>query len=567
MGECRCRRVASGQAGGVSVFHPEDRLEESGGGDGDANSTRPPVWVGAICGIVAAGAGLAIGELLAGVWDRWRSPVVVVGDRVIDAVPPAVKDWAIDTFGTSDKVVLIAGTLLIITVVAALAGVWAARGRWFAAGTAVVVFAGAGAVASLGRGSAGPVSVVPSVIAGVVTFGVLRLLGPLAAAGWGPVRTESAGAEAAAALAADRAVSMRALQADSRRRFLGVSAGVAGASVAVAVAGRWLQRQAAVTVDRLKVFLPQPVSPAPPVPPAASVGVDGVGPFVTPTEDFYRIDTALVVPQIGTDDWTLQITGRVDRPVTLTYDQLLARPMIERVVTIACVSNEVGGDLIGTARWLGCRLDDLLAEAGVQPGADQIVGVSVDGFTAGFPTAVLDGRDALVVVGMNGEPLTAKHGFPARLVVPGLYGYVSATKWLSEIRLTRFDEFEGYWIPRGWSVEGPVLTQSRIDVPRVGATVPAGSPTPVAGVAWSMLGEVTRVEVQVDNGEWREARLGEAYSESTWRQWSLSWTPDPGEHTLRVRATDEAGETQTAQVTDVAPDGARGWHTIRVRAD
>jgi DMSO/TMAO reductase YedYZ molybdopterin-dependent catalytic subunit len=551
----------------VSVFHPEDRLEESGNGNANAKSTRPPVWVGAICGIVAAGAGLAIGELLAGVWDRWRSPVVVVGDRVIDAVPPAVKDWAIDTFGTSDKVVLIAGTLLIITVVAALAGVWAARGRWFAAGTAVVVFAGAGAAASLGRGSAGPVSVVPSVIAGVVTFGVLRLLGPLAAAGWGPVRTESGGAEAAAALAADRAVSMRALQADSRRRFLGVSAGVAGASVAVAVAGRWLQRQAAVTVDRLKVFLPQPVSPAPPVPPAVSVGVDGVGPFVTPTEDFYRIDTALVVPQIGSDDWTLQITGRVDRPVTLTYDQLLARPMIERVVTIACVSNEVGGDLIGTARWLGCRLDDLLAEAGVQSEADQVVGVSVDGFTAGFPTAVLDGRDALVVVGMNGEPLTAKHGFPARLVVPGLYGYVSATKWLSEIRLTRFDEFEGYWIPRGWAVEGPVLTQSRIDVPRVGATVPAGSPTPVAGVAWSMLGEVTRVEVQVDDGEWREARLGEAYSESTWRQWSLSWTPDPGEHTLRVRTTDEAGETQTAQVTDVAPDGARGWHTIRVRAD
>jgi DMSO/TMAO reductase YedYZ molybdopterin-dependent catalytic subunit len=302
------------------------------------------------------------------------------------------------------------------------------------------------------------------------------------------------------------------------------------------------------------------------VPAAVSLDVPGVAPFVTPTEDFYRIDTALVVPQVRSEDWTLQITGRVDRPVTITYEQLLARPMIERIVTIACVSNEVGGDLIGTARWLGCRLDDLLAEAGIQSGADQIVGVSVDGFTAGFPTALLDGRDAMVVVGMNGEPLTAKHGFPARLVVPGVYGYVSATKWLSEIRLTRFDEFEGYWIPRGWAVEAPILTQSRIDVPRAGARLTAGEPTPIAGVAWAVLREVTRVEVQVDDGPWGEAELGEAYERTTWRQWVLPWTPTAGEHTIRVRATDSDGVTQTSEVTDVAPDGARGWHTVSVVA-
>ncbi len=554
------------------MFHPEDRPEgsgvgaDTGGGVGtdNGNSARPPLWVGAICGIVAAGAGLAVGELLAGLWRSWRSPVVVVGDRVVDAVPPSVKDWAIDTFGTSDKAVLLAGTLVILSAAAVVVGVWATRGRWRAAWSGVAVFALLGAVASLGRGSAGVVAVVPSILGGAVTAAVLWWTATTARSGW--VETPELLAASGPALGDDRAVSMRALQADSRRRFLGVAAGVGAASVAVAGAGRWLQRQAAVTVERLRVLLPTPVSPAPPVPAAASLDVPGVAPFVTPTEDFYRIDTALVVPQVRSDDWTLRITGRVDRPVTITYEQLLARPMIERIVTIACVSNEVGGDLIGTARWLGCRLDDLLAEAGVQSEADQIVGVSVDGFTAGFPTALLDGRDAMVVVGMNGEPLTAKHGFPARLVVPGVYGYVSATKWLSEIRLTRFDEFEGYWIPRGWAVEAPILTQSRIDVPRAGARLTAGESTPIAGVAWAVLREVTRVEVQVDEGPWRDAELGEAYERTTWRQWVLPWTPAPGEHTIRVRATDSDGATQTSEVTDVAPDGARGWHTVSVVA-
>jgi DMSO/TMAO reductase YedYZ molybdopterin-dependent catalytic subunit len=302
-------------------------------------------------------------------------------------------------------------------------------------------------------------------------------------------------------------------------------------------------------------------------PAATSVDVPGVTPFITPTADFYRIDTALTVPRVGVEDWTLSVTGYVDRPLSIGYEELLERPMVESVATIACVSNEIGGDLIGTARWLGCRLDDLLAEAGIQPRADQVVGVSVDGFTAGFPTEVLDGRDALVVVGMNGEPLPTDHGFPARLVVPGLYGYVSATKWLEEIRLTRFDEFEGYWIPRGWSAEGPVKTQSRIDTPRAGSTVDAGAPRAIAGVAWAPLKAITRVEVQVDDGPWQDAELGEEYSSTTWRQWKLAWTPEAGDHTIRVRATDGTGETQTSEVTDVAPDGATGWHTIEVRAE
>ena len=260
------------------------------------------------------------------------------------------------------------------------------------------------------------------------------------------------------------------------------------------------------------------------------------------------------------------VTGYVDRPLTLTYAELLDRPMVEADITISCVSNEVGGDLIGTARWLGCRLDDLLDEAGIDPRADQVVGRSVDGFTAGFPTALLDGRPALVAVGMNGEPLPVDHGYPARLIVPGVYGYVSATKWLSEIQLTRFDEFQGYWIPRGWSVEGPIKTQSRIDTPTDGKRLEAGRPVPVAGVAWAMDRGISAVEVQVDDGPWQQADLADEYAATTWRQWKLAWTPTAGDHRIRVRATDGTGATQTEEVADVAPDGATGWHTIQVSA-
>jgi len=525
---------------------------------GTPSTAEVPAWAGVVTGLVAALGGLASAELLAGLWDRWRSPVVAVGDRVVDLVPAPVKDWAIQTFGTSDKVVLITCTLVILGIAAASVGVAAVRGHRRGALAAVGVFAAVGALASLGRGSSGPLAVAPSVVAGLVTAALLVLLSD---------RARSMVVEPdAAGVVDDRVVSMRALQAGSRRRFLGVAAGVGVASVAVGGLGRWLQQQAAVTVERLKVVLPRPVSPAPPVPPAVSVDVEGVSPFITPTSEFYRIDTALVVPQVDTSSWSLTVGGYVDRPLTLSYADLLARPMIERAATIACVSNEVGGDLIGTAMWLGCRLDDLLAEAGIQSRADQVVGVSVDGFTAGFPTALLDGRDAMVVVAMNGEPLTAKHGFPARLIVPGVYGYVSATKWLSEIRLSRFDEFEGYWIPRGWAVEAPIKTQSRIDVPRNGSQVEAGAPAAIAGVAWAMLRAVAKVEVQIDDGPWQDALLGEEYAATTWRQWKLAWTPTSGDHTIRVRATDSDGVTQTEAVADVAPDGATGWHSVQVSA-
>ncbi|HNG25293.1 MAG TPA: molybdopterin-dependent oxidoreductase, partial [Microthrixaceae bacterium] len=323
----------------------------------------------------------------------------------------------------------------------------------------------------------------------------------------------------------------------------------------------------------------------PPVP--AGVQARGAAPFITPNADFYRIDTALVVPQVSHDGWTLGVTGRVRHPLTLTYAELLDRPMVEADITISCVSNEVGGDLIGTARWLGCRLDELLDEAGIDPSADQVVGRSVDGFTAGFPTALLDGRPALVAVGMNGEPLPIDHGYPARLIVPGVYGYVSATKWLAEIELTRFDEFDAYWIPRGWSQRAPIKTQSRIDTPHDGAAVTVGERRAIAGVAWAMDRRISAVEVRISppdrdagaaagtesdpagsaEGEWQPAVLADELNDTTWRQWHLPWTPArAGRYTISVRATDGTGATQPEERTDVAPDGATGWHTITVTA-
>ncbi len=528
---------------------------------GPARAGRVPWWVGAVLGVVSAWAGLAAAELLSGIVTAWRSPVLSVGDRVVDGAPRWLKTWAIDTFGTADKTVLLGGVAVLLTVFAALVGVIAVRRGRTAGLVGVALFTLLGAAASLGRGGSG-VAPVPSLVGGLVAGVALVVLmqrGGLPARGE-PTRPLDHDAE-------PMPQPRWGEDATSRRQFLGTAAGITLLATLAAGTGRWLRDRGVAAAERLKVVLPRAARPLAAPPSGVEVGVEGVGPFFTPNADFYRIDTALTVPSVELSSWTLHVTGEVDRPITLTYDELLDRPMIETDITLACVSNEVGGDLVGNARWLGCRLDDLLAEAGVQAGADQVVGRSVDGFTAGFPTAVLDGRDAIVAVAMNGEPLPTAHGFPARLVVPGLYGYVSATKWLSQIELTRFDRVEGYWIPRGWAVEGPIKTQSRIDTPRDGATVTSGTPRAIAGVAWAPIRGISRVEVRIDDGHWADAELGDEYEATTWRQWRTEWTPRPGEHRIQVRATDGDGVTQTEQRTAVAPDGASGWHTIEVRAD
>jgi DMSO/TMAO reductase YedYZ molybdopterin-dependent catalytic subunit len=316
-----------------------------------------------------------------------------------------------------------------------------------------------------------------------------------------------------------------------------------------------------VTAARGAVALPA-AGPPPALPPDAHA--PGAVAYVTPNSDFYRIDTSLFPPQIDPATWHLRIFGRVRSPITIRWNDLLQRPMIQRYVTLACVSNEVGGDLISNALWLGTPIKALLDEVQPLPDADQVVQRSVDGWTCGTPTAVLrDGRDALLAVGMNGQPLPIEHGFPVRMVVPGLYGYVSACKWIYEIELTRFADFDAYWVPRGWSQQAPIKTQSRIDTPRDGSRKKPGDVV-VAGVAWAQHRGISKVEVQVDGGPWAAATLAGTVSADTWRQWWYRWPATPGEHTLRVRATDATGQTQTSTPASPAPNGATGWHTVRV---
>ncbi|MEA2844221.1 MAG: hypothetical protein QOJ69_1892, partial [Actinomycetota bacterium] len=355
-----------------------------------------------------------------------------------------------------------------------------------------------------------------------------------------------------------------------RRRFLTVGAATAGGTALALVGVRGFRWPGTSAGQRAAVRLPAPAEPAAAATAAtgsapAGLDAEGISPLVVPNRDFYRIDEALVVPQVDVDSWRLNVTGMVDSPFEVSYAELLAMPLIERHITLSCVSNEVGGPLVGNARWLGVRLADLLRRAGVKPGATQVVGRSVDRFTVGFPTSVaLDGRDAMVAVGMNGEPLPAAHGFPARLVVPGLYGYVSATKWLGEIELTTWEKFDAYWIERSWAREGPVKVESRIDVPQNYSTVRPG-PRTVAGVAWAPHRGVSRVEISVDAGPWREARLSEPLGDDAWRQWAVDWDAEPGEHEISVRATTGDGETQTDTKKSVFPDGATGRHNVTVR--
>ncbi|MGH2679285.1 MAG: molybdopterin-dependent oxidoreductase, partial [Actinomycetota bacterium] len=352
-----------------------------------------------------------------------------------------------------------------------------------------------------------------------------------------------------------------------RRRFLRAGVAAAGITAFAGGLGRLLASRANAAASRAAATIPEPADPGPPPPAGADLGVPGMDPFLTPNADFYRVDTSLFVPAIDAETWTLRVHGMVDREIRVGFDELLTRPMIERDITLACVSNEVGGPYVGNARWAGVPLADLLRDAGVHPDASQLVSRSTDGFTIGTPTTVvMDGRDAMLAVSMNGEPLPLEHGFPVRMIVPGLYGYVSATKWLVDLELTTLDAYDAYWIQRGWAKEAPVKTQSRIDTPSYGAQIAPGT-IAVAGVAWAQHRGIDRVEVRVDDGGWNETELGVEDTIDTWRQWVYQWAATPGSHSLAVRATDGEGETQTAGLAPPFPDGATGHHTIRLEID
>ncbi|MFG2073597.1 molybdopterin-dependent oxidoreductase [Nonomuraea maritima] len=498
-------------------------------------------------------------------------PVVAVGDAVVDLTPAAVKEFAIRTFGENDKAVLVGGVLVVLAAVAAVLGM-AARRRLAVGLAGMAAFGVIGALAVVTRPDGGLADVLPTVIgvaAGAWALALLvrRASRPVAV---GPSYVDEESGERPAATrgtgeSVERPVTMRGtgepVTFDRRRLLTGAAGGVVVAGAAT-VLGRQFGGREAVDAARSGVRLPQPATPAKPVPAGADLRIKGLSPFITPNRDFYRVDTALIVPRVDPRDWTLRIHGMVDRPVELSYDDLLRMPLTEADVTLTCVSNDVGGPYVGNARWLGVRMADVLREAGLRADADMLLSTSADGFTCGTPTdVVMDGRDALFAIAMNGVPLPVDHGFPVRQVVPGLYGYVSATKWVVDLKATRFDQDEAYWTPRGWAAKGPIKTQSRIDVPRSGATLKAGDTT-IAGVAWAQHTGVDAVEVRVDGGPWRQARLAEVPGPDTWRQWSIDWAATPGTHKIEVRATDAAGRTQTDALAPPAPDGATGWHTI-----
>ncbi|GAA4373195.1 molybdopterin-dependent oxidoreductase [Agromyces bauzanensis] len=542
----------------------------------------------AAAGVASVALGTGVGELTAAMLAPASSPFVVVGSLLIDLAPPWAKDAAIALFGTADKAALLVGIGIVLLAVAGAAGVLEVPrpplGRLLIGLLGVV-----GVVAAATRANATMLAFAPSAVAAISAVLALQFLvrrlpvapatSPAPARSLAPAtsrRTDAATRGAGAGASPEASFDPGSGAADAatvspatvdRRRFLGWAGGAVAVGAVAALGGYLLQAGSrAVTAIRDTITLPRPTATAP-VPAAAELGIDGLAPVITPNAQFYRIDTALAVPAVDPSDWSLRIHGMVEREVTLTWDELLALPLDESVTTLACVSNEVGGGLIGNAVWLGYPIRELIARAAPSADADMVLSRSVDGFTASTPLAVLeDDRDAILAVGMNGEPLPPEHGFPVRMVVPGLYGYVSATKWVVDLEVTRFDRATAYWTDRGWSERGPIKLSSRIDVPRGGQSLTAG-PVTVAGVAWRQHVGIDRVEVQVDDGAWQPATLATAISIDTWVQWHYEWDAPAGTHTLRVRATGADGEVQTSRVQGVVPDGATGLHerSVEVR--
>jgi len=501
----------------------------------------------ALCGVVAGVAGIGISDLAAWLAAPAGSPLAAVGSVIIDLLPAPMVNFGKDTLGTADKPILLVIVALGVVVLAALGGVAELRRK--GAGAAVFALIAVVGLVAVALGSGAKVSAyVPTVVGLLLAFMLLSSL-ITRLRRWQPAR----------------AVRPQSGPTDPARRGFLVATSIFGVlAVAAVVGGRVLVGAAnRVSAARTGLRLPAPATPAAAVPPGADLGLKDLSPYLTPNADFYRIDTALQVPVIDPAKWSISIVGMVEQEVSMTFDELLALPLEEHVATLTCVSNEVGGNLVGNATWLGYPIRELLARAKPRAGADMVLSRSEDGFTAGTPLDVLTdpGRACLLAVGMNGEPLPLEHGFPVRMVVPGLYGYVSATKWVVELKVTTFAQDEGYWTPLGWSARGPIKLASRIDVP--GGDVSPGT-VAVAGVAWAQHTGVGGVEVQVDGGTWNKADLAETTGPDTWRQWRYAWDAAPGDHRLTVRATDAKGTLQEAAEAPPAPDGASGYHSVQV---
>jgi DMSO/TMAO reductase YedYZ molybdopterin-dependent catalytic subunit len=558
------------------------------------------VWVGLLTAWVALG----VAQLVAGIGRPQGSPVAAVGGLAIDNTPAPIKNFAIATFGSNDKKALVIGMLIVLAVLAAGIGVAAMR-RLSYGYIGLGLFAVIGLAGALTRPNAEPVDVLPTLIGGLAgAFALARLVraayrpparpaavpaDPVPAAGPPGDEAEAVGADqppagnapdelppatgepgpldwvpaGAGAASPSQAGRPPAGWQPGRRGFLTVSSVALAAGGITALAGRSLSERSSVSVARSEIRFPRPAHAAPPLPPGTHPEVTGLTPFISPNNAFYRVDTALILPQVAPQTWHLRIHGMVDREITLSFDELLRRPLIEDYVTLTCVSNPVGGPYVGNAKWLGASLASLLRTARVKAGADQLLCTSVDGFTSGTPIAtVMDGRNALLAVAMNGTALPVAHGFPARMVVPGLYGYVSATKWVTDIKVTTYAAESAYWSVRGWAQRGPIKTESRIDVPN--SAVKAGR-TPVAGVAWAQHKGIDAVHVRVDRGPWQQATLAAVPGIDTWRQWVWEWDATPGTHTIEARATDATGYTQTSLQEPPEPNGASGYPSITVQ--
>ncbi len=509
-----------------------------------------PLWGHAATGVLAAIGGIASAHLVAGLTNPAASPVLAVGSVVIDATPTPIKEYAVAQFGTADKPILLATVTLVTLVAAAVAGALSRRRVGLGIGF-ILLLTGLATAAALTRPVSAPSDAIPGVVSAVV--GLAILLGLRGALKRGePATAGDTGRELPAAA--------YPTSHDGRRQFL-----IGAAAVTVGAAGAAAFGQKLSSADFApQGKLPTPVDAAGAFPKGVEGQVRGITPLRTNNGAFYRVDTNLTVPRVDADRWQLQIDGMVERPMTISYRQLMAMPMIERDITLTCVSNEVGGGYVGAARWQGVRLADLLDRVGVRSGADQLLSTAVDGFTIGTPMAVVrDGRDAMIAVGMNGQPLPAIHGFPARIVTPGLYGFVSATKWLTKLTATTYAKDVAYWTQRDWATDAPIKMSSRVDTPRPLSTIKAG-PTAIGGVAWSQQIGIASVEVSIDDGPWQKTKLGPDVGIDYWRQWYLPWNATPGRHGFKVRATDRKGALQLSQRAKPFPNGSSGIQEVVV---
>ncbi len=568
--------------------------------------------------MLTAAVAMGIGQLVSGLTVRQGAPWAVVGEAAINLAPPPVKNFAISAFGSNDKNVLVAGILVVLAIFAAVVGVLALR-RLAYGYLGLAIFAAVGVAAAISLPKANPGWAAPTVFGALVAAFFLTKLtqralaatattiaipppaapeqpaaqapdteadpeadpgdppagtvSPASATAWTRSGTEAPAGEVddlwtpgdpAPAGPPPETWTYRRPDRTARRRFLVVSGLAVGTTAVAAFAGRELNARQSVTQARSTVRLPKPADPAPPLPAGVNLNIPNLSPYVTSNSSFYRVDTAIVLPQVDPASWQLRIHGMVEREISISFAELLRRPLIEHYVTLTCVSDPVEGPYIGNAKWLGASLADLIRSARPRAGATQLLCTSVDGFTSGTPIeVVLDGREALLAVAMNGQALPVEHGFPARMVVPGLYGYVSATKWVTDIKVTTYQAEVAYWAQRGWSAQAPIKTESRIDVPLSGASVKRGR-TAIAGVAWAQHRGIDAVEVRVDNGPWQQATLAAVPGVDTWRQWAYYWDAPPGNHVIEARATDKTGYTQAADQAPPEPNGASGYPSTQV---